>query len=495
MTNRSTAKAVDQLLPWPKMATFGLQHVLIMYAGCVAVPLAFGAALGLDQHTVAMLINADLLVAGIITIIQSLGVGKIFGVRLPVIAGATFVQLTPLILIGQEYGMQAVYGSMLAGGVFGLIMAWPFAKVIKYFPPLVTGSVLVVIGISLISVAGGSIVGQDPTSSEYGDLRNLALAGIVMVIAIGFICVAKGFWSQAGILVALVGGLLVAIPLGLLDFGAMAGEDWFGVVTPFHFGPPQFPIAGVISCSIVMMVIFAESLSSMMALAEITGKKVTRGDIARGLAADGLSGVLGGIMNGFADTVFNQNVGAVRTTRIYSRYVTAVAGLILVILSLIPKMGAAVAALPPPIIGGVSLVLFATIAVVGVQALRRANLHDNVNATIVALAVGLGLLPKFMPDMFQNFPSWSLTIVSDGVVLTAVSAFLLNLLFNHTGFARRSDRAPEVTAAYEAGEANPYETDDELAIDADRADDVAADVSAEVTTGGRGDGRTDIPTP
>ncbi|NLU82465.1 nucleobase:cation symporter-2 family protein [Rhodococcus sp. HNM0569] len=456
-TSPTATNSVDHMLPWPRMAAFGLQHVLIMYAGCVAVPLAFGAALGLDRQTIGMLVNADLLVAGIVTVIQSIGVGRILGVRLPVIAGATFVQMTPLILIGQEYGMQAVYGSMIAGGVIGLVMAWPFAKVVKYFPPLVTGSVLVVIGISLIGVAGGSIVGQDPDGPNYGDLTNLALAGLVMVVAIGFLCVARGFWAQAAILVALVVGFVVAIPFGLLDFGAVGDEQWFGIVTPFHFGAPQFPIAGVVSCGIVMMVIFAESLSSMMALAEITGKKVTRGDIARGLAADGLSGVLGGIMNGFADTVFNQNVGAVRTTRVHSRYVTALAGIVLVALSLVPKMGAAVAALPAPIIGGVSLVLFATIAVVGVQALRRAHLHDGVNATIVAVAVGLGLLPKFMPGMFHNMPDWSLTIVSDGVVLTAVSAFVLNLVFNHTRFATRADRAPEVRAAYEANADNPYE--------------------------------------
>lgn len=444
----AAAHSVDTRLPWPFTLTFAFQHVLIMYTGSVAVPLAFGAALGLDRPTIALLINADLLVAGIITIVQSLGVGKILGVRLPVIAGATFVQMTPLVLIAQQYGMQAVYGSMLAGGVIGLILAYPFARIIRFFPPLVTGSVLVVVGVSLISVAGGLAVGS-PTAPNYGDLGNMGLAALVMIIAVGFLCVAKGFLSQAGILIALVIGVLVAVPMGLLDFSGAADADWFGLIPPFHFGAPQFPIAGVVSYSIVMAVIFAETLASMMALSEITGKRLSRGDIVRGLAADGVSGILAGTMNSFADTVFNQNVGAVRTTRVHSRYVTAVSGAVLVVLGLVPKMGAVVAALPGPIVGGAALVLFATIAVVGMQTLRHAALNDGTNATVVAVSVGLGMLPKFMPGMFHNFPTWSLTVVSDGVVLTAISAFVLNLLFNHTPLARRKSRAPEVRETHE----------------------------------------------
>lgn len=428
---------------------FALQHVLIMYTGCIAVPLAFGAALGLDRGTVAVLIDADLLVAGVITIIQSLGFTRLLGVRLPVIAGATFVQLTPLVLIGQEHGMQAVYGSMMAGGVFGLLMAWPFAKIIRFFPPLVTGAVLVVIGVSLIAVAGGWIVGTDPTSPDYGDLTSLSIAGIVVALAVGFLCLARGFISQAGVLIALLAGLVVAALFGRLAFDGVGDAHWFGIVHPLHFGAPHFPIAGVISSSIVMMVIFAESLSSMLALSEITGKPVGRKDIARGLAADGLSGVLGGFMNGFADTIFNQNVGAIRTTRVYSRYVTALAGAILVVFSVIPKMGAAIAALPASVMGAISLVLFGTIAVVGVQALRRAHLQDSVNATIAGLAIALGLLPTFMPGMFNQLPDWSQSVAGDGVVLTAVTAFLLNLLFNHTPLAHGSNRAPEVRDEYE----------------------------------------------
>lgn len=177
-----------------RQAAFGLQHVLIMYTGCITVPLVFGAAVGLDKSTVALLISADLLIAGIITMIQSLGgVGKLAGARLPIVCGATFAGLTPMILIAKEYGLQAVYGSMLAGGLVGLALAVPFARLIRFFPPLVTGGVvLTVVGISLIGVAAGLIVGNDPTADTFADPGNIMLAGVVVLVAIAFLCLGRG---------------------------------------------------------------------------------------------------------------------------------------------------------------------------------------------------------------------------------------------------------------------------------------------------------------
>src|SRR5689334_15115169 len=156
----TTPHPVDTRLPWHRLLVFGIQHVLIMYTGCVTVPLVFGAAAGLDKATVGLLISADLLVAGIITVVQSLGLGRFAGARLPLITGATFVAMSPMILIAKEYGLQAVYGSMLVGGLIGIALAWPFASIVRFFPPLVSGTVLTVVGISLIGVAGGLIVGS-----------------------------------------------------------------------------------------------------------------------------------------------------------------------------------------------------------------------------------------------------------------------------------------------------------------------------------------------
>src|SRR5215212_6400352 len=161
--------AVDTVLPPPRLLMLGLQHVLIMYTGCVTVPLVFGAAVGLNAATIALLVNADLLVAGVITMIQSLGVGKVLGVRLPVVAGATFASVSPMILIAGQYGLPAVYGSMIAAGVF------------RFFPPVVTGTTITVIGLSLIRVAAGLIAGNDASAPDYAQPSHLALAFAVVL--------------------------------------------------------------------------------------------------------------------------------------------------------------------------------------------------------------------------------------------------------------------------------------------------------------------------
>jgi NCS2 family nucleobase:cation symporter-2 len=419
---------VDEVLPPARLGLLGLQHVLAMYTGCVTVPLVFGAAAGLDTHTIGLLVNADLLVAGLITLLQSLGAGNVLGIRLPVVAGATFTAVTPMILIAGQYGIQAVYGSMLAAGVFGILVAVPFARAVRFFPPVVTGSVITVIGLSLIGVAAGLITGQDGAGS--GEELALAFGIVLAIVLVGRF--ARGLLGQLGVLIGLVGGTVVAIFLGMTDFSGVGGAAWFGITQPFHFGAPHFPAAAVISMCVVMLVTFTESTADMLAVGEMTGRPVTSRDLARGLAAEGVSGVLGGIMNGFLDTVFGQNVGLVGITKVRSRYVAAVAGAILVLLGLIPKLGEIVAALPGPVVGAAGLVMFATVAAVGIGILGRADFEDTANLLIIAATIGVGLLPVVTPKIYQSFPAWAQVIGGSAITSAALTAFVLNLLFNHT---------------------------------------------------------------
>lgn len=429
--------AVDRNLGWRQNLVFGVQHVLMMYVGCVSVPLTIGAALGLDRATVAMLVNADLLVAGVITLIQSLGAGKLAGARMPVVGGAAFAQVATMISIGHTYGLPAIWGCMLAGGVIGLALAWPFSRLLRFFPPLVTGSVLLVLGISLIGVPGGLILGEEGTAG-YARPLYIGIAAVVVVIAFGLSALARGMVAKASLLIAAVVGVLLCWPAGLLDFSGVGDEPLFAMVTPLHFGHPEFPVVGVISMTVVMMFLFSETIASVGALSEITGKKLSRADVARTLSGDALSGVLGGIFNGFYDTVFTQNVGAIKTTRVHSRFVTATSGVILLLMGLMPVTGAVIAALPDPVVGGVSIMLFTSIASVGVATLRKADLGDTVNSLILSAAVALGLLSEFADDIWSKFPDWAQTLLSDGVVLAALSAFFLNLLFNHTRIAAKA---------------------------------------------------------
>lgn len=430
---------VDQVLPAGRMALLGLQHMSIMYAGSVAVPLIVGSALKLDTATIALLVNADLLVAGIATLIQAIGIGKILGIRLPVVAGATFSVVNPMILIASQYGMSAVYGAMLASGVFGLIIAKPFAKMIRFFPPLVSGTLLLVIGVSLVGPGAAMIAGHDTQDPGYASPSHIALAFGVIALVVLFTRVLRGFANQVGPLLALAIGLVVAIPMGLVHWDGIAAADWFGLASPFHFGAPTFPIAAVLSMCVVMLVTLTESTADLIAVGEITGRRPSDADLARGLATDGLSAVLGGVMNSFPDTAFAQNVGLVQMTGVRSRWVVAVTGGVLVLMGLVPKVGAFIAAIPEPVIGAVAVVMFAMVAAVGVQNLKKVEFSGNHNTFVVAVAVGVGLLPAFATDrfgnsiFFQHFPDWLQTICGSPITVTAVLAFVLNLLFNHLG--------------------------------------------------------------
>jgi NCS2 family nucleobase:cation symporter-2 len=438
---------VDEVLPAGRTMLLGLQHMSIMYAGSVAVPLIVGAALKLDKPTIGLLVNADLLVAGIATLIQSVGIGKLLGIRLPVVAGATFSVVNPMIMIGAQYGLTAVYGAMLASGVFGLLIARPFAKMIRFFPALVSGTLLVVIGVSLIGPGAALIAGHDTEAPDYAAASHIGLAFGVIALVVLFTRFLRGFAAQIGPLLALAIGLVVAIPMGLTNFSVVSQASWFGLTSPFHFGAPTFPAAAVLSMCVVLLVTYTESTADLIAVAEITGKKLSDADLARGLATDGVSAVLGGVMNSFPDTAFAQNVGLVQMTGVRSRWVVSVTGGLLLIMGLVPKVGAFIAAIPEPVIGAVAVVMFAMVSAVGIQTLRKVEYTGNHNTFVVAVSIGVGMLPAVALDrfgnsvFFQHFPHWVQTICGSPITVTAVVAFVLNLLFNHLGVSRRGPSA------------------------------------------------------
>jgi uric acid transporter len=453
---RDTAKPpvhpVDEVLPAPRLTVLGLQHLFIMYAGAIAVPFVVGGALKLSAATIALLVNADLLVAGIATLIQAVGVGKLFGVRLPVVAGATFTVIPPMITIaakfGGEKGLPYVYGAMLCSGVFGLLIAKPFAKVIRFFPPLVAGIVITVIGLSLIGPAAGMIAGHDTQDPHYGQVSHILVAFAVVFGILILARTLRGFLGQIAPLLAIIGGALLALlthswsgstRTRSWNLSGVGHADWLGFAAPFHFGAPRFDAAAVISMCIVMLVTYTESTADMIAVAEMTGKELSDGDITRGLAADGLSALLGGSMNSFPDTLFAENVGLVQMTGVRSRWVTAVTGGFLVVMGVVPKVGAFVAAVPEFVVGGAALVMFATVTAVGIQTLKKAEFQGNHNLLIVATSLGLSLLPAYAMDRFGNsiffekFPDWAQIVFGSPITIAVVAAFTLNLVFNHLG--------------------------------------------------------------
>jgi xanthine permease len=413
-------------LPLWRTALFGAQHVVVMYTGCVTVPLVFGESLGLPTVTVAALVNADLLLAGLITILQAVGLWKLLGARMPVVAGASFTAVTPMILIGKQYGLSAVYGAMIAAGVFGVLVAVPFSRLLRFFPPAVRGAAVMMIGLSLIGNSVTMVFGQ----SHAGGPR-LALAGGIVLVIAALMRYGRGMLAQSAVLIALVLGTGVAALMSLTDFSGVGTAAWINAPKLLLFGAPTFPAPAIVSMCLVMLVIYTESTAYLLAVSETTGRPATPEDLSRGLAADGISSLLAGFLTSFPDTIFAQNVSLVRITGVTSRRVVAVAGGILVVLGLIPKIGEVVASLPGPVIGSVSLVMFATVAGVGISTLAKVDFSGTDNLLIVSLAVGIGMIPIAAPQVYAGLPAAVQIIFGGAITSTVIVAFVLNLAFHH----------------------------------------------------------------
>jgi uric acid transporter len=438
---RARAKhPVDEILPPHKLAVYGFQHVLAFYAGAVVVPLLLAGAIGLNERQLAFLINADLFTCGIASIIQSIGFWNI-GVRLPLLQGVTFTAVAPMIAIGNAKGggvpgLREIYGAVIVAGIFTFLIAPIFSRLIRFFPPIVTGTVIASIGLVLLPVAALEAGGGNAQAPDFGSLTNLAMAFGTLVFILLIYRFFRGFLSTIAVLLGLVVGTAVAALFGQAHFEGVGDAAWFGLITPLRFGLPTFGLAAIISMIVVMLITAVETTGDVFATGEIVEKPIGPRDIARALRADGLATTLGGIFNSFPYTCFAENVGLVRLTRVKSRYVVGAAGLIMIVIGLIPKTGAIVAAIPHAVLGGAAIVLFGTVAVVGIQVLRRVDFHDERNVVILATSLGLALIPVAFPTFYQNLPDDWQVIVASGITMGSLSAIILNIVFNVLGGRR-----------------------------------------------------------
>ncbi|MGH3098089.1 MAG: 2-oxo-4-hydroxy-4-carboxy-5-ureidoimidazoline decarboxylase [Streptosporangiales bacterium] len=437
---RRVKHPVDQLLSPHKLAVYGVQHVLAFYAGAVIVPILLASAIGLSEQQLVHLINADLFTCGIASIIQSVGFWKI-GVRLPLLQGVTFTAVSPMIAIGVGagggvQGLVVIYGSVIVAGLFTFLIAPYFSRIVRFFPPVVTGTVIAIIGLSLLPVAANDAAGGDASAPDYASGTNLLYAVAVLALIVVIQRLFRGFMATIAVLIGLVAGTLVAWALGDAQFDAVGSSAWVGVTTPFFFGIPKFSFAAIVSMIVVMLITAVETTGDVFATGEIVNKRIGRKDIARALRSDGLSTLIGGILNSFPYTCFAENVGLVRLTGIKSRYVVTTAGVVMILLGIVPKAGAIVAGIPHPVLGGAALAMFGTVAVVGFQTLTRVDFTDYRNVVIVATSVGLALLVTTTPQFADAVPSWAAVIFGSGITLGSLSAILLNLVFHHIGPGR-----------------------------------------------------------
>lgn len=412
----------------------GMQHLLAALGGIIAVPLVIGSALGLDPSEMSALVSAALLVSGVVTFIQSRGLGPI-GIRLPTVMGTSFTFVAAAIAIGKtDYGIAGILGSSLVASLVMIIGSFFMPQIRKLFPPVVTGTVVSMIGLSLLPVGIDWFAGGQVGSAGYASAGNLMMALFVLAVVIILVQWGRGIFASAAIVIGMITGYLVAIilekglgyELGLINFEPIQNADIFSMPKPLQYGL-AFPISGIIGMSIAYLVTIVESSGNFLGLGVATKTPVTGEHMKRGILCEGLGSALAAIMNTTPFSTFAQNIGVISLTGVASRFVVAMTGILLVVAGLFPLFGALIVSIPLPVLGGAGLMMFAMIISAGVQMLGQVE-QSKRNGLIVAVSLSLGLMVTMRPEVLNALPEFMQMIFKSGITVGSLTALILNLL-------------------------------------------------------------------
>ncbi|VGQ38965.1 xanthine permease family protein [Streptococcus pyogenes] len=406
-------------------AVLGLQHVLSMYAGSILVPIMIAGALGYSARELTYLISTDIFMCGVATFLQ-LKLTKHTGVGLPVVLGCAFQSVAPLSIIGVQQGSGAMFGALIASGIYVILVAGIFSKIARFFPPIVTGSVITVIGLSLVGVAMGNMGDnvKEPT------VQSMMLSLLTIVIILLVQKFTKGFVKSISILIGLVAGTLVSAMMGLVDTTPVVEASWIHVPTPFYFGMPTFEITSIVMMCIIATVSMVESTGVYLALSDLTNDQLDEKRLRNGYRSEGIAVFLGGLFNTFPYTGFSQNVGLVQISGIKTRRPIYYAAGILVVIGLLPKFGAMAQMIPSPVLGGAMLVLFGMVALQGMQMLNRVDFQKNeYNFIIAAVSISAGLGFNGT-NLFASLPETAQMFLTNGIVIATLTSVVLNLVLN-----------------------------------------------------------------
>ncbi|AKI35341.1 TPA: nucleobase:cation symporter-2 family protein [Streptococcus pyogenes] len=406
-------------------AVLGLQHVLSMYAGSILVPIMIAGALGYSARELTYLISTDIFMCGVATFLQ-LKLTKHTGVGLPVVLGCAFQSVAPLSIIGAQQGSSAMFGALIASGIYVILVAGIFSKIARFFPPIVTGSVITVIGLSLVGVAMGNM--GDNVKEPAAQSMMLSLLTIVIILLVQKFT--KGFVKSISILIGLVAGTLVSAMMGLVDTTPVVEASWIHVPTPFYFGMPTFEITSIVMMCIIATVSMVESTGVYLALSDLTNDQLDEKRLRNGYRSEGIAVFLGGLFNTFPYTGFSQNVGLVQISGIKTRRPIYYAAGILVVIGLLPKFGAMAQMIPSPVLGGAMLVLFGMVALQGMQMLNRVDFQKNeYNFIIAAVSISAGLGFNGT-NLFASLPETAQMFLTNGIVIATLMSVVLNLVLN-----------------------------------------------------------------
>ncbi|GGX80858.1 xanthine/uracil permease [Litchfieldella qijiaojingensis] len=421
----SASADVNDMPPIAKAVPLGIQHVLAMFVGNVTVPIIIAGAMDLPDELTIFLIQAAMFVAGVATLVQSLGVGPV-GARLPIVMGTSFGFVPILIPIAVNMGLPAALGATLcaglAMGLVGLFLPW----VRFLFPPVVTGTFVIMIGILLLPV-GFAYAGGGYGVPDFGSSHHLLLAALVFVITLGFHQYGRGFWSEAAPLMGLVGGFIVALITGMVDMSKVADASWVTMPQPFAIGI-EFHWAAILPMVLLALVTCAESIGDIVGTtAGGLNREPTPRELSGGVMADGVASMLAAVFNAFPQISFSQNVGMVALTGVVSRFVVAIGGTFLLVAGLLPKLGALISSIPNAVLGGAVLIMFGMITSAGIKMLSKIH-FDKRNMVVIGVSLSVAIGLPAHEGLLSGFSSNVQAMLESGLIPGALCAIVLNLI-------------------------------------------------------------------
>lgn len=434
MSNETAVEPVNAVLPLPQLVLFGLQHVLVMAAVPITSVFLVGKAMNLSSDLMVNLISATFFVCGLGTLMQSFGPWK-FGARLPFVMVPGGAPIVMFLTIAQQRDLQTASGAVILTALFYFLVLPVFSRCLRFFPKIVIGSLLLLVSVNLVKVYGGIIVGK-PGTPGFADPANIYLALATIAFTIAFARIFKGMLGQLSVLLGLLAGAIVAGLFGMMDLGAVGVGPIVSSPNLLPFGMPTFDVVAAVPLLIFSVISMVEATGQTIAVAEVVGKEIDPRDIVpRTIRGDALMSFIGGFLGTSMIITSGENIGIVRATNVRSRYVTASAGVILILIALLAPLGRLANAIPAAVVGGTAMVVFAIIGTMGIDMLRKVDLHERSNMFILAAALTMGLLPIVVPGLYSKFPATLQLVLGNGLAMGSITAILLNIVFHHVGGA------------------------------------------------------------
>lgn len=419
---------VDARLPAWQLVLFGLQHVLSMAASPVTAVFLVAKMLSLPSDMTVHLIGATFLVCGMGTLLQSLGIGAV-GARLPfvMVPGGAPAMLFAVIAIQTD--LRTAAGAAILTSLFYWIVLPAFARCLPFFPRIVVGIMLLLVSVSLIKIYGGIIVGR-PGTPDFARPQSLALALVTIVATLAMARFFKGTAGGLAVLLGLVIGTAAAFSAGLVATTGVWSGPLFALPTLLPFGMPRFDVLAALPMLIFSVISMAEATGQTVAIGEITGRRIDlRRDVPRTIRGDAVASLAGSLLGTSLIITSAENIGVVQATGVRSRHVTAVAGVMLMVIALFAPLARLAYAIPAPVVGGTALIVFAMIGVMGINLLGKIDLHVRGNQYTLAAALVVGLMPILVPDLYASFPGYLKIVLGNGMAAGTLTAMVVNLIF------------------------------------------------------------------